>query len=95
MPSSDFPFASVSETAEMLGITDGRVRQLLLSGDLHGHKLGEKSWAIPVYEIRRYQSLPSPRVGRPRIGKDETTTPPSIEMAIEEKNIPGATSGVD
>ena len=48
-----FKYLSVTEAAVLLGVSVGRVRQLLLSGDLKGHKLGEKLWAIHPTEVAR------------------------------------------
>jgi len=48
-----FKYLSVSEAAEVLGVTTGRVRQLLLNGKLHGHKLGERQWALDPAEVAR------------------------------------------
>lgn len=61
---SQFRFLSVSEAAEILGVSGGRIRQLLLAGILKGHKLGEKQWAIDPAEITHRKIKPIPR-GRP------------------------------
>lgn len=63
-----FLYLSVSETADALGITAGRVRQLLLNDPplLRGHKLGERSWAIEAGEVERFKRERRPR-GRPTI----------------------------
>lgn len=61
---SKFQYVSVPEAADMLGVTDGRVRQLLIAGDLEGHKLGEKNWAIPVVAVQGYER--KPRGPRPK-----------------------------
>ena len=66
-----FQFYSVTETARRLGMTDGRVRQLLLDGTLHGHKLGEQpgaTWAVPCNEVERYAAIEQ-TTGRPRKGQ--------------------------
>lgn len=66
---TNFQYVSVSEAAVSLGVTGGRIRQLLLSGDLPGHKLGEKQWAIPVVAIERYRrDRKGP--GRPKINEE-------------------------
>jgi len=66
----DFLFLSANEAADALGITDARIRQLCIAGDLHGKKLGEKNWAIPACEIDRYKkavaSFERKGPGRPR-----------------------------
>lgn len=61
---STFQFLSVSEAAALLGITDGRVRQLLGEGEIEGQKLGEKNWAIHIDEVDRHKKERRP-VGRP------------------------------
>jgi excisionase family DNA binding protein len=50
-----FRFFSVAEAADFLGVTGGRVRQLLLAGELDGHKLGKSGWAIPENALRRFK----------------------------------------
>ncbi len=45
---------SVSETAARLGVTPGRVRQLVLEGRIHATRFG-RDLAIPESEIMRYQ----------------------------------------
>ena len=52
---SQFQFMSVAEAEEALDLTGGRIRQLLLCGELLGHKLGGNAWAIPYLEIQRYK----------------------------------------
>jgi hypothetical protein len=61
-----FQYASVEETANELGMTPGRIRQLLRSDDLHGRKVGD-TWVIPALEIQRFKRIPK-RTGRPRTG---------------------------
>jgi hypothetical protein len=51
--SNTFPFRSVPQTAVLLGICDGLVRQLLIAGELRGQKLGVKHWVIHVRDIER------------------------------------------
>ena len=62
---SAFRFLSVHEAASLLGISTGRVYQLLIAGRMKGHKLGEKVWAIDPAEVASRQLNPTPR-GRPR-----------------------------
>jgi len=62
---SAFRFLSVDEAATLLGVTTGRVYQLLLAGRIKGHKLGEKTWAIDPAEIAA-RKLNTPPRGRPR-----------------------------
>jgi len=46
-------YLSTEEAAVSLGLTDGRIRQMLRAGELLGKKLGRRSWAIPSSEIDR------------------------------------------
>jgi hypothetical protein len=69
VPSTEFPFFSVPEAAIELGMTEGRIRQLLLAGELKGHKLGideKNQWAIPCAEVKKAKGN-RPTTGRPRI----------------------------
>lgn len=61
-------FIGVTEAAQIIGVTDGRVRQLLRSGDLRGQKVTDKAWIIPVDEVERFRKLP-PGKGRARISE--------------------------
>lgn len=60
-------YLTCPETAERLGLTDGRIRQLLLGGLLKGDKFGN-SWAIPQSEVERFAKLERP-AGRKKILK--------------------------
>lgn len=56
---ANFRFFSVPEAALELDLTDGRIRQLLLAGEIKGHKLGgsdRQNWAIPAEEIERIKA---------------------------------------
>ncbi len=55
--SSTITIVGVPRAATLLGLSGGRVRQLLASGDLAGQKLHERAWAIPVTEIDRFKAL--------------------------------------
>jgi excisionase family DNA binding protein len=46
-------FFSTQEAAVAIGVTDGRVRQMLRAGEICGQKLGRHAWAIPSTEIDR------------------------------------------
>ncbi len=46
-------FWTVTELAMAAGVTDARIRQLLLSDELAGFKHGPL-WAIPDDEVQRY-----------------------------------------
>jgi excisionase family DNA binding protein len=45
---------SVNEAATMLGLTVGRIRQLLIAEELRGRKLNEKAWVIDRREVERF-----------------------------------------
>ena len=62
-------FLSVNDAAEAIGCTSGRVRQLLIAGEMRGDKLNERAWIIPKSEVERFQDKPR-RPGRPRIGDE-------------------------
>jgi hypothetical protein len=58
---------SVSEAAEVIGCTEGRVRKLLIDGVLKGTKLNERAWAVDLSSAEKYARTPQ-KLGRPRIG---------------------------
>lgn len=45
---------SANEAADLLGLTTGRIRQLLIGKELHGKKLNEKAWVIDRREVERF-----------------------------------------
>lgn len=55
---------SVREAAEYLGVTDGRIRQLLRDGTIRGQKVGVQFWLIPESQLIPLKE-PS-KIGRPR-----------------------------
>ena len=61
MLSTNAAFLSVQETAVVLGLTDGRIRQLLLAGDIAGQKIGKHAWAISSDEVDRLKKARSPK----------------------------------
>jgi len=46
---------SVNEAAGRLGLTGGRIRQLLIAGELHGEKLNERAWAISHADLVKFE----------------------------------------
>jgi excisionase family DNA binding protein len=62
---SHFRFLSVPEAARILGVSPGRVHQLLLAGILRGHRLGGKNWALDPVDVAN-RKLNTPPRGRPR-----------------------------
>ncbi len=68
-------FCGISEAAEILGCTTGRVRQLLLDGTLTGEKVADlenSPWLIDRKKLAAFAKT-RPTTGRPRI----STTPAS------------------
>ena len=71
MPQTEAPekFISVSKAAEIIGVTEGRIRQLLAietsDGGLDGFKINERAWVIPRREAERIRDNPF-EIGRPR-----------------------------
>jgi len=55
---------TASEAADLLGMTHGRVCQLLRAGLMKGHKVGRLVWLIPESEAKKF--VEKPTVGRPR-----------------------------
>lgn len=49
MPVSDF--VNVSEAAQLIGCSVGRIRQLLIAKELAGVKANERAWLIPRKEV--------------------------------------------
>lgn len=64
----NFEFIAVNQAAKLIGVTVGRIRQMLLSGELEGFKPNERAWLIPRKEVERILKNP-PQVGRPRSRK--------------------------
>lgn len=60
------PYLSTTEVAAAVGLTQARVRQLAIAGEIKAEKFG-RDWHIDPREIERLKSNPS-RVGRPRNG---------------------------
>ena len=73
MLSNQLNLLTVLETAAVIGITEGRVRQLLKSGDIVGKKFGSQ-WAISETEALRYAALEAPAVGRPRCSNSKNVS---------------------
>jgi excisionase family DNA binding protein len=45
---------TAKEAGARLGVTDARIRQLLLDGVIQGRKIGNLMWLIPESEIEKY-----------------------------------------
>jgi excisionase family DNA binding protein len=50
-----FPYLTVQQVADRLGLTTGRIRQLLLEGKIRGRKLGSRQWMILRSEVSRHK----------------------------------------
>ncbi len=61
---------TVTEAAALIGVTEGRLRQLLQSGAILGEKFGSQ-WAITEAEAQRYAAMEPPAVGRPRLAESK------------------------
>ena len=66
---------STQEAATALGVSPGRVRQLLLAGQLPGEKLG-RDWMIRRADLERFKALPPGRTRRPRTLNRPRPRPP-------------------
>ena len=56
-------YMSTQEAAAELGLTDGRIRQMLCSDppEIRAQKLGKHAWAIPRSEVERLKRLRTPQ----------------------------------
>lgn len=55
---------TVERAAEIIGVTTGRIRQLLRSGDLSGQKITERCWLVSRESALQYRDCerkPGPR----------------------------------
>jgi excisionase family DNA binding protein len=50
---SNFPFVPLSEAAEILGVTQSRVRQMLRANKLLGEKINERAWLVSRKDLIR------------------------------------------
>lgn len=65
------PLFTVREVADVLGCTDARVRQMLISGEMKGKKLCKRPkapWLVPKEEVAEAAVRERRKGGRPRIG---------------------------
>ena len=63
-----FDAVSVTKAAEIIGCTPGRVRQLLLDGEMRGKKLDDNEqapWLVSRVDAEKLKRNPS-TTGRPR-----------------------------
>lgn len=62
-------FVSVTFAAEQLGCTTGRVRQLLLAGEIAGQKLTPRAWGVEFSSLQKALKT-THTTGRPRVSKN-------------------------
>lgn len=53
-------FYTVSEAAEILGLTGARVRQLIASGQLNAEKFRDMMWMIPAKSLEKFRKSERP-----------------------------------
>jgi len=54
-------FVTAAEAAARLGLSDARIRQMLLAGRLRGQKAGKHTWIIATSELERFERERKPR----------------------------------
>lgn len=59
-------FLSVKEAANILGCTEGRIRQLVIAKTLKAERFNKKALAIPLESLEKYKKTPI-TTGRPRL----------------------------
>lgn len=57
----------VPEAAKIAGVTEGRIRQLLISQEILGMKLHGRAWIVDKKSLMKYANN-VPDTGRPRSG---------------------------
>ena len=50
-------FLSVAEAADLIGLSEGRIRQLMRSKRLKGKKFGN-AWVISIASLKSYRTFP-------------------------------------
>lgn len=58
-------YHTVTEAAQVLGVTEGYICRLLRDGDIAGIRVGKLTWLIPVDQVRERKKNPPP-MGRPK-----------------------------
>ncbi len=59
---------SVETAAGIVGVTPGRIRQMLRAGELDGAKLSERLWIVSESSAKKVAKTPH-NTGRPRSGE--------------------------
>lgn len=58
---------SASDAAKLLGVTLGRVGQLLREGKLVGERLTPRAWAVDIRSVKKYSKSYRKRGPRPAV----------------------------
>ena len=61
-------YYNVREAAACIGVTPGRIRQMLTDGEISGKRANPRAWLIHKDEVERVANLEH-ATGRPRSGK--------------------------
>lgn len=59
---------TVEKAAKALGVTTGRIRQMLRAEILEGQKINERAWIVDPDSLKKAEKIEQ-TVGRPRNGK--------------------------
>lgn len=61
-------FCTVAQAAEIIGVTEGRVRQMLRAGEIEGDKISQTLWLVSKRDAEKAAKI-THSIGRPRSGK--------------------------
>ena len=61
-------FVNTNEAADIIGVTTGRVRQMLIDGSLAGMRANQRAWLVRRDDAEAARGRESKR-GRPRISE--------------------------
>lgn len=62
-------YYTVTQAAELSGVTVSYVRQLLRKKKIKGEKFGDRAWVIPANQLEKLSDVMDSNRGRPRISK--------------------------
>ena len=65
-------YFTVTQAAELTGVTVSYVRQLLRRKEISGEKLGERAWIIPANQLEKLKTSPTGKTGKPRTGEKKS-----------------------
>lgn len=71
--SNAFDYVGVTDAARTVGVTVGRIRQLIADKTIKAEKVNNWSYAIPRSELKKIAKPSS--VGRPRSGSQKKKSP--------------------